>query len=362
MAKQGSSSSRRGKSSSAEKTPRSRTSSRGKVAGTASKRPENSTSRASKKTTRSSQARSEKQTSSTATAKTPARGSARKTTQAGKSSGKRTSKRLHLISDFTGNLANHLVSTVMSQYPDCEAERAIHRFCDSLEKIDKVLKPLRGPRDVILHAVIDSEAKRRIEEAALTKGIECLDLTGSLTEFLSRALGQQPTNDPDRVHKTDEQYFHRIDAMEFTLQHDDSRRLDTIDQADIVLVGLSRVSKSPTSTFLGSLGYKTANVSFAPELGLPKELKQCRGRIVGLTMQPKRLYEIRQRRFRLNRFATAFEERHESISYLDVREVTREVMAAESMYRAAGIPTIDVTQMTIEEAATHVLDKLGLLQ
>ncbi|MEZ6107741.1 MAG: kinase/pyrophosphorylase [Pirellulaceae bacterium] len=119
------------------------------------------------------------------------------------------------------------------------------------------------------------------------------------------------------------------------MQHDDSRRLDTIDQADIVLVGLSRVSKSPTSTFLGSLGYKTANVSFAPELGLPKELKQCAARIVGLTMQPKRLYEIRQRRFRLNRFATAFEERHESISYLDVRGNAK-VMAAESMYRGGN--------------------------
>lgn len=268
---------------------------------------------------------------------------------------------LHLISDFTGNLANHMVGTVMSQFPDSAAHRVMHRFCDSPEKLREALSSLKSKRDVVLHAVIGSEAKALIETLALERQVPCYDLTGSLTEFLSQTLGQLPKNDPDRLHATDDQYFDRIDAMEFTLQHDDSRRLESIHEADIVLVGLSRVSKSPTSTFLGSLGYRTANVSFAPELGLPKELKKCSGKVVGLTMQPKRLFEIRQRRFKLNRFATAFEQRNETINYLDLRDVTREVVAAEALYRQWGFKVVDVTHMTIEEAATHVLDTLGKL-
>lgn len=299
--------------------------------------------------------RNSSSTSASAARKTSARRSASTTRVSS------AAKQLHLISDFTGNLANHLVGSVMSQFSETAAQRVMHRFCDSPEKLSEALKDLRAPRDIVLHAVIGTEAKQRIEATAAQKKVPCFDLTGSLTSFLATTLGEQPKNDMDRVHQIDEQYFHRIDAMEFTLQHDDSRRLESIHEADIVLVGLSRVSKSPTSTFLGSLGYKTANVSFAPELGLPKELKACAGRVVGLTMQPKRLFEIRQRRFKLNRFATAFEKRNESINYLDLRDVTREVMAAEEMYRQAGYKVVDVTQMTIEEAATHVLDVLGKL-
>lgn len=277
-------------------------------------------------------------------------------------SGGNGTRTLHLISDFTGNLANHLVSTVVGQFADVSPKKVVHRFCDSDEKRARALRTVRDPsRDVVLHAVLDPAAKGQIEAHAASAGIPCFDLTGPLTDFLTAALQSTPKNDPDRVHPTDEGYFHRIDAMEFTLQHDDSRRLESIHEADVVLLGISRVSKSPTSSFLGSLGYKAANVSIAPSLGLPKELARCKGRVVALTMQPSKLFEIRQRRFRLNGFATALAERDESLDYLQLRDVSQEVMAAEQLYRKAKIPIVDVTGMTIEEAATHVLEELKLL-
>jgi len=275
---------------------------------------------------------------------------------------RRDGYRIHLISDFTGNLANHVVSTVLSQFGAVEVQRVVHRFCNSDAEIDRALSKVEhGEREILVHAVIDAAAKGRIEDWAATRAIPCYDLTGPVSRFLSEALQETAADDLVHLHKTDEEYFHRIDAMEFTLQHDDSRRLESIHEADVVLLGISRVSKSPTSTFLGSLGYKAANVSIAPEIGLPKELKRCKGRVVALTMQSAKLFEIRQRRFRLNGFATALAERDESLNYLQLRDVAREVMEAEQLYRKAKFPIVDVTAMTIEEVATHVLEELGLL-
>lgn len=294
-------------------------------------------------------------------AKTTAKKAAAKKTRSIASIGK--VRTLHQISDATGNLANHIVASLLGQFGELEVERIAHRFQDTPEKLAKTLAAIKDSRrDVVVHSVVDPVSKQIIEAHCVAKGIPCRDLTGDTSQFLATTLEAKPINDPDLLHKVDEDYFRRIDAMEFTLQHDDSRRLESIDQAEIVLLGISRVSKSPTSTFLGSLGYRTANVSIHPDLGLPAELKRCKGRVVALTMQAGKLYEIRKRRFEINGFAREFAARDETISYLEPREVSREVMAAEALYRQAGFPIVDVTGMTIEEAATHVLETLGLAE
>jgi regulator of PEP synthase PpsR (kinase-PPPase family) len=177
--------------------------------------------------------------------------------------------------------------------------------------------------------------------------------------FLAEKTGETPLNEFELVHSRDESYFERIDAWEFTMQHDDSRRLDSIKEADIVLVGLSRVSKTPTAAYLGWLGYRVANVSFAPETGLPKELKKCRGKVVALTMQPKRLADIRMRRMKINRFADAVaRDRSKEFRYSDVRDTIREVMDAESTYRKMKFPIIDTTDATVEETAARIIQML----
>lgn len=162
-----------------------------------------------------------------------------------------------------------------------------------------------------------------------------------------------PADDLSRVHEVDEKYFQRVKALEFTTVHDDGAGLSTLGEADIVLVGPSRVSKSPTSMYLASLGYKTANVSITPATGFPKELAKVRKRIVAFTMQPRRLQQIRKECYP--------EEQLDGIAYHNLQDVIKELMEAEAEYRRRKYPVIDITNRTIEQVATMVLHQLGMM-
>jgi regulator of PEP synthase PpsR (kinase-PPPase family) len=182
------------------------------------------------------------------------------------------------------------------------------------------------------------------------------DLTGDCVAFIERHTGLRASNDVAAIHKHDTAYFGRIDALEFSLQHDDSRRLESIHEAEIVLVGVSRVSKTPTSAYLGWLGYRVANVSLVPGVSVPRELENCCDKSVGLTIRPKTLAEIRNRRLAVNGF---LERLSEIDHYTDLRTIIREVMEAERAFRDLGIPIIETSELTIEEIATKVLNVLG---
>jgi len=267
---------------------------------------------------------------------------------------------LHIISDATGRLAQHLVDATLTQFPNLRVDCKFHSFCDTAAKVQAAIKALKRRNAIVLHAIVDPEGKKMVHETCEKKKIPHFDLTGSLTHFIGDHTESQPSHDLFRLHRTDEHYFQRIDALEFTLQHDDSQRLKSLTEATIVLVGVSRVSKTPTSIFLGSLGYKTANVSIAGQ-HFPKELAHCKKHTVALTMMPKQVHAIRTRRFRINRFAEKLEAMGAvDIGYLDLRDVIHEVSAAEAEYRRRGYPIIDITEMTVEETAVHVLDALNI--
>lgn len=177
-------------------------------------------------------------------------------------------------------------------------------------------------------------------------------------QFASEHSGMQPSDEPTL--EPDEGYFKRLDALEFTLQHDDSRRLDSLAEADIILVGLSRVSKTPTSCYLGTMGFKVANISLALEVGLPKELKRgMRKKVVALTIAPKRLYEVRARRMKINKFDKVIPDNDE-FAYLNLRSIIREVMDAETLYRDRQFPIINITDQTVEVTAVAILETLGI--
>lgn len=140
------------------------------------------------------------------------------------------------------------------------------------------------------------------------------------------------------------------------MQHDDSRRLNSIDKADIILLGLSRVSKTPTSAYLGWMGYRVANVSFAPECGIPKEIKLNKKKVIALTIQPKQLSEIRSRRMQVNGFADVITSNPDlDFKYAGLRDTIHEVMKAERLYRDLKLRVVDVTDSTVEETAARIL-------
>ena len=263
------------------------------------------------------------------------------------------------MSDATGNLASHMIHAVITQFPSVDFELHYHLFLDEPGKLMKELKKLRGQKHLVFHALLDPEMKRMVHTLCEDKDIPDFDLTGKMVQFVADHTRTAPANELARLHHAGEGYFRKIRAMEFTAQHDDNRRIDTIEKADVVIVGLSRVSKSPTSTWLGAKGYKVANVAITRETGFPKELERVVDRTVAFTCRPRDLYEIRTRRF--ERFREKIEgESLDHLEYYDLRSVVSEVAWSEKKYRALGYPILDVTGHTVEEIAVMVLTELEI--
>ncbi|MGB7344201.1 MAG: kinase/pyrophosphorylase [Pirellulaceae bacterium] len=270
-------------------------------------------------------------------------------------------KQLHVITDGTGGLPRHFLKAILTQFPGIAQKPIYHVFCDTPDKIANLFKKEVAKDSFIIHSLACEQSKETLHNLAVKKGISSFDMTGSAVSFISEQTGRTPIEDLDRVHTQNAAYFDRIDAWEFTMQHDDSRRLDSIHKADIILLGISRVSKTPTAAFLGWLGHRVANVSFVPEHGVPKELKKCRSRIVAMSMAPKRLSEIRGRRLRVNGFADKILDRPDvNFRYASLRDTIREVVDAEIIYKRLRVPIIDVTDATVEETAARVLQALDL--
>ena len=283
--------------------------------------------------------------------KTVSRGkSTTKTPPAASTSAGKTDWTLHIISDATGNLARHMITPMLTQFPTLNVEKVFHPFCNTLEKVEETIKAIKPSHTIVLHALVNADAKRLVRLMCIPRRLPQYDLTGGLALFLAEHFGTLPAEQISRLHQVDAAYFRRIDAMEFTAIHDDSQALDTIDRADVVIVGLSRVSKSPTSTFLASLGYKVANVSITPETGLPKQLNAVKKKTIALTVQPKHLQQVRAARL----------PEVQDTPYHDLREVIREVVWAEDEYRKRKYPILDITGMTIEQVAARIVEAMKL--
>lgn len=260
---------------------------------------------------------------------------------------------MHLIAAATGELLSGLAAVAVSQFPDINFDVVSHPLHDDLEKLQTTLARLNGERNIVLHALADPAAKELVRNTCVVKRIRHFDATGSLFLFLADAVGMVPKNDVSRLHRFDAAYGRRIEAMEFTLAHDDGLGLDTLREADIVIVGVSRVSKSPTALYLGSRGFKVANVSIAPETGFPPQLaKISKKKIIAFTTQPRRLHEIRsERAARMGSTGTDYDR---------LEPIIAELMAAEAEFRKRGYAILDVTHLTIEQTAAHILEKLKL--
>lgn len=272
----------------------------------------------------------------------------------------RRGKQIHVLTDGTGGLPRHFLTAILSQFPHIEKEPKYHIFCDTPAKTKEAFEAFVRRNSIVIHSFAETENKSTLIELAAANSIPCFDLTGSAVKFLAEQTGSDPVQDLDRVHAHDAHYFDRIDAWEYTMQHDDSRRLESIYKADIILLGLSRVSKTPTSAYLGWLGHRVANVSFTPDCGIPKEVMKCKKKVIALTMQPKQLSEIRGRRMQVNGFSDVIADDPDGeIQYAGLRFTIQEVMRAEQLYKKMGVPVVDVTDSTVEETAARVLEIIG---
>ncbi len=260
---------------------------------------------------------------------------------------------LHLLSDSTGNLANHMVSAFVTQFAPATFSLQRRPFLSTHERVEREFTRIQAEPGIVLHAMINPPLKNQVAELARKLSLPCRDLTGGFVEFLEESSGTKASPNLQHLHHMDEDYQRRLTALEFTLEHDDGCGLTTIHEADIVLAGVSRTSKTPTSVYLSQQGYRVANVSLVHGIVPPPQLLQIpSGKVAGLLIDPVRLADIRSRRQSAWQMAPG--------SYDDINQVQRELIWSKRLFASQGWPTIDVTDQAIEETAARILQILGL--
>lgn len=262
---------------------------------------------------------------------------------------------VYVLSDSTGNLARHMLTAFLTQFPRDAFRTHYKGFIQTDTHVREAFEEVRAAPGLVVHAVLSAELKQTIQARSRELNVPVCDLTGPFVEFLSRESGITPDVSYRRLHDVDEIYRRRIDALEFTLAHDDGLGLETIEDADVVLVGVSRTSKTPTSIYLAQQGYRVANVSLALEVEPPQQLVRLAPRkVVSLVIDPQQLAEIRTRRQASWHMATT--------SYSDLEHVKAEMAWARRLYGRQGWPILDVTDQAIEETAARILALVGLQQ
>ena len=262
---------------------------------------------------------------------------------------RRLFSQVHLLSDSTGNLSRHMMAAFATQFPPGTFGIRPRPCLRTPTLLDAALDEIAKSPGIVLHAFLSEQAKRRTNEFCAKADLPCRDLTGDFVAFLSQHSGVRPGCDPDRLHEMDENYRRRIKALEFGLSHDDGLGLETLHEADIVLSGVSRTGKTPTTIHLGQQGILAGNVSLVGGVDPPRELTNLpRGKVIGLIIDPGRLVEIRRNRQR--DFGTTLE------TYSDYERVAEEVRWSRDIFRRNGWHVLDVTNQAIEEIAARAME------
>ena len=262
-------------------------------------------------------------------------------------------RHIYILSDSTGNLGRHLLTAILTQFPASAFRLHTRTFVRSEQQIRDVMAQVKANPGMVFHGMIDHLNKKLIAAECKRLDVGCCDITGDFVNFIATHSGLTPTQNYELLHHVDEAYHRRVKALEFTLEHDDALGIDSIAEADIVLVGVSRTSKTPTSVFLAQLGYRVANVALAMQVEPPRQLLELRAKkVVGLVIEPRVLADIRARRQQAWRM--------EATSYTDPREVARELAWSRDLFARQNWPILDVTNQAVEETAARIVHVLGL--
>lgn len=256
---------------------------------------------------------------------------------------------LHLVSDSTGETLEMVAKAALAQFEDAEVVRHFWPMVRSRQHLDRIVPDLADNPGLVLFTLVNPETRARLEEHCRQLGLPAVPALDAVTGALETQLGQEAHGRPGRQHIMDDAYFGRVDAIHFTIAHDDGIGWEDWEEADILLAGVSRCSKTPTSIYLANRGYKTANIPLVIESPPPAALFGLRHPlVVGLTTAPERLVQIRRNRL------LSMNEAAET-SYVDGDRVREEIQYARRMFADNGWPVIDVTRRSIEETAAAVI-------
>jgi len=258
---------------------------------------------------------------------------------------------LHLISDATGETVHSVARACMVQFEDVEPVEHNWPLVRNTKQLEQILSQIGNTPGVVMFTLVNDELRTVLQDGCRRIQVPCIPVLDPVIGALAAFLGAESRGQPGRQHALDAEYFGRIDAMQYALNHDDGQAVWGLKDADVILVGVSRTSKSPTCIYLANRGIKAANVPFVPGVDLSKELfkstKDGGPMVVALTKDPARLVQIR--RNRLHQIAD-----DDNTDYVDLETVKAEVASARRVYSENAWPVIDVTRRSIEETAAAI--------
>ncbi len=260
---------------------------------------------------------------------------------------------IHLVSDATGETLNAIVNAAMAQFEGADVQLHSYALVRSEHQLQRSIDHIAISPGLVFFTLVNPRLREMLLGRCNSLGIACVDVMERPVAELSRFLGIAETHRPGGQHEVDQRYLNRIEALNFTIQHDDGQSLETIRDAEVILVGASRTSKTPTCVYLAIRGVRAANIPLVPGMGVPPVLMHANGGplIVGLWVSPDRLVQVRR-----NRLASMGEER--DTNYIDLDSVRAEIAATRKLFEQQEWPQIDVSRRSIEETAASVMNLL----
>jgi [pyruvate, water dikinase]-phosphate phosphotransferase / [pyruvate, water dikinase] kinase len=260
---------------------------------------------------------------------------------------------LHLVSDATGETLNTVAKAAAAQYADFRPIAHIYALVRTPSQLNRALREIEAQPGIVLFTLINPEIRRHLEQQCEVMGVPCLSILDPIISILSQYLNATSRPQVGGQHALNSDYFRRIDALNFTMAHDDGQNLDDLAKSDVILLGVSRTSKTPTSIYLAQRGVRTANIPIVPGIPVPSQLLSVQGPlIIGLIASAERIAQIRR-----HRLLSLKESR--STDYVDPRLITDELMAMKSLCSNNDWPMIDVTRRSVEETAATILNMLS---
>ena len=258
---------------------------------------------------------------------------------------------IYLISDSTGETLERIFLALKAQFKNIEYKIHSYSFTRTENQILKILEDAKkNENSVILYTIVDNNLAKYLANVSDEKKIPCFGVLGNLILNFSKILNQKASHVPSGQHELNDEYYDRIEAIQFTMNHDDGNSTNDIEKSDIILVGVSRTSKTPTSIYLANKGIKTSNIPLVNENSLPKKLRDnpqltC---VIGLNTEPERLVDLRK-----NRMNSLKET--ENIKYTNIENIKKEIINAKKTFKKYRWPSIDVTRKSVEETAASII-------
>ena len=264
---------------------------------------------------------------------------------------------VYQVSDSTGETLDRIFLALKAHFSNFEYKTIHFSFTRTKNQMDKIISKCKEEKNVIiLYTIVNNNLAKYLASKCKINKVPCFEVLGNLISNFSKLLNQEASHKPSGQHALDEEYYKRIEAVQYTMSHDDGKIISDLEKSDIILLGVSRTSKTPTSIYLANRGYKTANIPIIPNKKLPEEInnlpkKNC---IVGLVCDSSRLHDVRR-----NRVSSMKKDR--AVDYVDEKKIITELENSKILFKKNNWPIIDVTRKSVEETAASVIKIFDIL-